>query len=69
MGAHTGHAPLDLLMYHQKLGCQANGGRAPGAPPRSANGYVTEACVMGSVTGRYTSPSRSQAHPQTRGTP
>ena len=23
--------------YHQKLGCQANGGRAGRAPPRSAN--------------------------------
>ena len=28
--------------YHQKLGCQANGGvRAGRAPPRSANGFFT----------------------------
>ena len=39
--------PLDPPMqyvpkYHQKLGCQANGGRAPGAPPpRSANVELT----------------------------
>ena len=47
-GRMPGTPPLDPPMqyvpkYHQKLGCQANGGaRAGRAPPRSANASQLE---------------------------
>ena len=57
-GCAPGAPPLDPPMqyvpkYHQKLGCQANGGaRAGHAPPRSANDGHQLKCSLNDTIGQ-----------------